>query len=95
MGNYQVVYITKPNPNIAHEHITDIGYYESSLKPNVNITVKEVVRRIEAKIDQFYVETGIDKAYVTVVRIEGDDPFIKTVPGDSKNDNLLKLEQCK
>lgn len=95
MASYQVVCITKPNPNSSHEHITDIGYYESSLKPNVNISVKEVIRRIEAKIDQFYVETGKDKAYVTVVRIEGHDPFIKTVPDDTKQDNLLKLEQCK
>lgn len=95
MASYQVVCITKPNVNSSHEHITHIGYYESSLKPNVNILVEDAIKRIDANPKEFYVETGNDKAYVTVVRGKDHDPFIKTVPDNTKKDNLLKLEQCK
>ena len=95
MANYQVVCITKPNSDSTHEHITDIGYYESSLKPNVNISVEEVIRRIEANIDQFYVSTSVGTAYVKVERPHNRRAYIRTIPDRTDKDNLLKLEQCK
>lgn len=95
MANYQVVCITKPNPDSTHEHITDIGYYESSLKPNVNISVDEVIRRIEGKIDQFYVSTPAGTAYVKVERPNNRRAYIRTEPDRTDKDNLLRLDQCK
>lgn len=95
MGNYQVVCITKPNPGSTHEHITDIGYYESSLRPHVNISLAEVIRRIEAKTDQFYVSTPAGTAYVKVERPNGRSAYIRTERDRTDKDNLLSLGQCK
>lgn len=92
MASYQVYCITKPNINSSHEHITHIGYYDDRTK--VIIPVKAAIRRIEANPSEFYVQVGNEKAFVTVVRTEDRDPYIKTIPDGNKKDNLLSLEQC-
>ncbi|QNK60991.1 DUF3892 domain-containing protein [Pedobacter sp. PAMC26386] len=94
MASYQVICITKPNVNSSHEHITHIGYYESSLKPKVTITVSEAIKRIDANSVEFYVSAGSSKADVKVERPAGRNAFIKTIPDHTQKDNLLKLPQC-
>ncbi|MBB5635312.1 putative FlaG/YvyC family protein [Pedobacter cryoconitis] len=93
MASFKVICITKPNVNSSHEHITHIGYYDSNLK-KVIITVKDAIKRIDANSLEFYVQTGSDKAYVKVVRVQGHEAFIKTIPDNTKRDNLLSLPQC-
>ena len=93
MASFKVICITKPNVNSSHEHITHIGYHDAYSK-KVTITVKDAIKRIDANSLEFYVQTGNDKAYVTVVRTKDHEPFIKTVPDSTKKDNLLSLPQC-
>ncbi|NQX41322.1 Protein of unknown function [Pedobacter steynii] len=92
MASYQVFCITKPNANSSHEHITHIGYHDDRTK--VIIPVKAAIRRIDANPSEFYVQVEKEKVFVTVVRIDDRDPYIKTIPDSTKRDNLLSLEQC-
>lgn len=94
MANYQVICIIKPNVNSTHEHITEIGYYDSNSK-KITITVDEVIKRIESNTDQFYVSTPVGTAHVKVERPTGRKAYIRTIPDSTNKDNLLKLEQCK
>jgi hypothetical protein len=95
MASYQVICITKPNVESTTERITKIGYYESSFKPKVIITVDEAIERIKVNPEEFYVKTGTDKAFVKVEKpTDGRKPYIRTIPDSTKKDNLLSLPQC-
>lgn len=95
MASYQVICIIKPNVNSSHEHITDIGYYDSNSK-KVIIPVSDAIKRIDLNEKEFYVKTGNDTAYVKVERPSGGrSAYIRTVPDSTKKDNLLSLDQCK
>ena len=87
MASYQVVCITKPNPQNSTEHITHIGYHESAKKPQVIISVREAIRRIEANPYEFFVRALFDVPYVQVVK----GRYLKTIPDPFKTDNLLRL----
>lgn len=93
MASYRVVCITKPNVNSSHEHITEIGYYESALNPKRIISVDEAIRRIKLNKWEFYVSTASGTAYVEAYP-HGAEKYIKTIPDSTTRDNLLKLDQC-
>ncbi|MGN7986137.1 DUF3892 domain-containing protein [Pedobacter sp. 22226] len=95
MASYQVICITKPDVNSTHEHITEIGYRESALRPKVTISVEEAIKRVDANAFEFYVSTSQGTAYVKVERPSGRRAYIRTEPDETKKDNLLNLPQCK
>lgn len=93
MTDRRVTCIVKPNVSSSHEHITEIG------NPSVpwQITREEAIRRIENRIDSFFVldpRTG-KRSEVGVVRpSDGRRPFIRTHADGYWNDNPLSLNQC-
>lgn len=95
MASYQVVCITKPDVNSTNEHITEIGYKESALRPKVIISVEDAIKRIDGNSYEFYVSTPQGTAYVKVERPAGRRAYIRTVPDRTQKDNLLSLPQCK
>ncbi|MHB8830754.1 MAG: DUF3892 domain-containing protein [Patescibacteria group bacterium] len=93
MANCQVTCITKPNPNSPHEHITHIGGGTGS--DRWKLTREDAIRRIEQKIDSFYViGSRGDKAWVGVVRPDYGPAYLRTYADGKWNDNLLALSQC-
>jgi len=94
MASYRVVCITKPDVNSSHEHITQIGYYESVLRPKVTISIEEAINRIDRNSLEFYVSSPVGTAYVKVERPIGRRAYIRTVPDRTQKDNLLSLPQC-
>lgn len=95
MPEFQVSCITKPNPENRHEHITHIG---GNAGGGWTLSREEVVRRIEGKLEAFYVvdpKTN-KRAYVGVVRpSDGRPPFLRTHADGDWNNNLLALPQCR
>ena len=91
MPSYQVVCISKPNPENSTEHITEIGYYEAIYRPRVMITIDEAIRRIEANRLAFYVSTYFGCAFIEVVRPDEGAPYLRSCSDLSQTDNLLTL----
>ncbi|MDG0815133.1 DUF3892 domain-containing protein [Bdellovibrio svalbardensis] len=86
--NLQITYIKKPVQG-KHEHITHCG----NTSARWELSVADIVYRIEAKIDSFYVQdprTG-KVAYVGVVRSSNHAPYLRTYADNTWNDNLLSL----
>lgn len=91
MSLLQITCITKPQQG-GHEHITHAG------NPAANwwLTVEQIIARIDAKSQTFFVEdprTG-KRAYVGVVRPQGHAPYIRTYADGVWTDNLLSLVAC-
>ena len=92
MPDCRITCITKPHPQSAHEHITQVG------NPSVpwKLAVADVIYHIENQVDTFYVidpRTNM-RANVGVVRANGRAPYIRTYADGVWNDNLLSLDQC-
>ncbi|MFA6919247.1 MAG: DUF3892 domain-containing protein [Patescibacteria group bacterium] len=92
MADRQITCIIKPNTLSPHEHITHVG------NPTLNwlFTREETIRRIEDKIDTFYVLDPASgrRADVGIRRPIGRPPFIQTYSDGDWNNNLLSLSQC-
>ena len=92
MPEFQVTCITKPDRMCRHEHITHIG----NLANHWRMTRKEAIRRIDAKLEDFYTveRTTGRKMYIGVVRETGKHPYLRTHADGKWNDNLLALDEC-
>lgn len=88
MQQHQITAIRKPDRHSEVEHITHVKY------DNVVHTREEVIRRIVARTDSFYVRVGSLVVWVEVVRPAYRDPYIRTKPDWTGKDNLLSLPQC-
>ncbi len=72
MQQHQIVAIRKPNRSSETEHITHVKY------DGTVHTREEVIRRIEARTDVYFVRVGGLIVWVVVVRTYGRDPYIRT-----------------
>ncbi|MBO9537353.1 DUF3892 domain-containing protein [Herbaspirillum sp.] len=94
MANCLVTCITKPNVNSPHEHITHVG---NPAWPMKQLTVEDVIQRINSRTDTFYVADWLgNQAMIGVVNPgAGRRPFIRTYADGKWTDNLLALDQCR
>lgn len=94
MADCQVTCITKPNPNSPHEHITQIGGGSGSNR--WKLTREDAIRRIDNKVDSFYVvdPRSLKRSTVAVVRPTSGQPYLRTYADGNWNNNLLELNQC-
>lgn len=90
-GRFQISCINKPDRQSSVEHITHVGGYGGS---QWKLTVEEVIRRIEARLEAFFVRVGNNEADVIVVSPPGRRKHIRTNPDLTKVDNLLSLPEC-
>jgi hypothetical protein len=61
---------------------------------NGGFPLEEVIRRIEGRIEGFFVRVGANEADVFVVSPIGGRKYIRTNPDLTKVDNLLSLPNC-
>jgi hypothetical protein len=90
-GRFQITCINKPDRNSPVEHITHVGGYGNT---QWKLSVEEVIRRIEARTEAFFVRVGNNEADVIVVSPIGRRKHIRTNPDLTKVDNLLSLPEC-
>ncbi|MES2767871.1 MAG: DUF3892 domain-containing protein [Bdellovibrionota bacterium] len=92
MARCRITCIIMSSSSNKHEHIAAVGNPAAPWK----LSTEEAIRRIESKIDSFYVEdpkTG-KSADVGVVREAGKYPYLRTHADGFWNDNLLSLSTC-
>jgi hypothetical protein len=91
MADCQVTCIERTGPH-GHDAISSVGNPRAQWK----LTKADAVRRIEAKIDTFYVLDPITqkRADVGVVREAGKVPYLRTYADGIWTDNLLSLNVC-
>jgi Protein of unknown function (DUF3892) len=90
-----VTCISKPDPTSTHEQISHIGGMTGG-QP-WRLTSEEAIRRIDQKIDSFYVVDPRDHEkhpWLGVVRRVGRHPFLRTYADRDWSDNLLSLKAC-
>lgn len=94
-GRFQIKCINKPNRDSPVEHITHVGGYGQKAW---KLAVEDVMRRIESKgtdHEDFYVKVGNNESDVIVVQAtQSKRKHIRTVPDQTKVDNLLSLPEC-
>lgn len=92
MPDCQVTCIRKPNRFSSHEHITHIG----NSSGNWFMTREVAIKRIEGKIDTFFVVDPANgkRSNVEVVKEANKDPYLRTRADGDLNDNLLSLNEC-
>ena len=91
-GPFRITCINKDDRQSPYERILRVGGYGTSAW---TLTQREVIQRIKADEESFYVErpTG-DRVMVIVARSRFGNDYIKTeTDGDSPN-NLLSLPEC-
>ncbi len=90
MADVKITGIRKPNRFSSHEHITHVG------GAGWILTREDAIRRIDTRIDTFYVidPQNRKRAEVAVVRNDpGKTPYLRTYADGYWNDNLLSLEE--
>jgi hypothetical protein len=85
--NYQVKCINKTNRTSPHERISHLG------GTGWKFAQREVIAKIEAKTDTFYVHVGGHTVDVIVATHEGNK-YVKTRNDGIHPDNLLSLPEC-
>ena len=91
-NRFQIKCINKPNRNSPVEHITHVGGFGTSAW---KLTVPDVIQRIESEREEFYVKVGINESKVIVIQATATKrKHIRTVPDQTKVDNLLSLPEC-
>ena len=88
---FEITCINKPDRQSLVEHITHVGGYGAG---QWKLPVEEVIRRIEGRIEGFFVRVGVNEADVFVVSPTGRRKHIRTNPDLTKLDNLLSLPVC-
>ena len=59
------------------------------------ISREEVIRRIDAGIETYWVEDPVNKSRLNIkVAVRGDLRYLRTRDDDSDRDNLLMLPEC-
>ena len=89
---FEIACVNKPNRQSPVEYITHVGGYGAG---EWKLPVEEVIRRIEERIEEFFVRVGADKVDVFVVSPIGRKKHIRTNPDLTKLDNLLSLPDCR
>lgn len=87
----QITCITTSGPKSDCTCITHVGRWTDIGR----ITTQDAVRRIENRIDTFWVQDRADGSRVNVhVAQRGDRKYLRTNPNDTPRDNLLSLPEC-
>ena len=92
MNEFEVNCINKSDRNNQHESITHIGNSNGSWR----LPKAEVVKRIEAKTENFYtLDSGTGhRVYIGVVREVDKNPYLRTYADGKWNNNLLAQPEC-
>jgi hypothetical protein len=88
---FQIACVSKPGRQSPVEHITHLGGYGAG---EWKLPVEEVIRRIEMRIEGFFVRVGANEVDVFVVSPIGRRKHIRTNPDLTKLDDLLSLPDC-
>lgn len=88
---FEIICVNKPDRQSLVEHITHVGGYGAG---QWTLPVEEVIRRIEGRVEGFFVRVGANEADVFVVSPIGRRKHIRTNPDLTKLDNLLSLPDC-
>jgi Protein of unknown function (DUF3892) len=88
---FEITCINKPDRQSLVEHISHVGAYGAG---QWKLPVEEVIRRIEGRIEGFFVRVGANEADVFVVSPIGQRKHIRTNPDLTNFDNLLSLPIC-
>jgi hypothetical protein len=89
---FEIACVNKPDRQSLVEHITHVGGYGAG---EWKLPVEEVIRRIEGRIEGFYVRVGVNEVDVFVVSPIGQRKHIRTTPDLTKLDNLMSLPDCR
>ena len=89
---FEITCVNKPDRRSLVEHITHVGGYGVG---QWKLPVEEVIRRIEGRIEGFFVRVGANEADVFAVSAIGGRKHIRTNPDLTKVDNLLSLPDCR
>jgi hypothetical protein len=91
---FQITCVNKANRTSAHERIHRVG---GGVGANAwTLDQQEVVRRIEAGTEQFYVERPAGhRVAVVVAKSAWGHKYIKTTADGEQPDNLLALSECR
>jgi Protein of unknown function (DUF3892) len=92
LPRFEIACVNKPDRQSLVEHITHVGGYGAG---EWKLPVEEVVRRIEGRIERFFVSDGANEVDVFVVSPIGQRKHIRTNPDLTKLDNLLSLPDCR
>ena len=84
--------IIKPHVYSTVEHITEVGGRFANGTP-FRVSVEQMIDWID-KGHEFWVERGLLRTKVVVVRPIMMRPYIRTVADNTVVDNLLSLNQC-
>jgi Protein of unknown function (DUF3892) len=88
---FEISCVNKPDRQSLVEDITHAGGYGAG---QWKLPVEEVIRRIEGRIEGFFVRVGANEVDVFVVSPIGRRKHIRTNPDLTKLDNLLSLPAC-
>jgi hypothetical protein len=88
---FEIACVNKPDRQSPVEDITHVGGQGAG---EWRLPVEEVIRRIEGRIECFFVCVGANEADVFVVSPIGGRKHIRTNPDLTKVDNLLSLPDC-
>ena len=89
---FEITCVNKPDRQRLVEDITHVGGYGAG---QWKLPVEEVIRRIEGRVEGFFVRVGANEADVFVVSPIGGRKHIRTNPDLTKVDNLLSLPDCR
>jgi hypothetical protein len=89
---FEIACVNKPDRQSLVEDITHVGGYGAG---EWKLPVEEVIRRIEERIEGFFVRVGANEVDVFVVSPIGQRKHIRTNPDLTKADNLLSLPVCR
>jgi hypothetical protein len=87
MADWEIICINKTNRTSPHERIRQVGGV------GWRKSADEVIRRIEAGTDTFWVGVAGSRVYVVVDTHDGRK-YIRTQPDDARQNNLLALPEC-
>ena len=82
MTQYKVDYYVKP---LGATRITKLGGSWGEK------TEQQIMNEISAKINQYYVSVSGHTAFIEIEHVAQGHPYLKTVPDNTRLDNLLAL----
>ena len=92
-GNFEIKCINKDDRKNPYERIINVGGFGTT---NWKLTQQEVIRRIKAGEESFYVSRPRgDTVKVIVARSRFGNDYIKTESDGDEPNNLLSLPECR
>lgn len=89
---YEVTCINKLDRENPHERITHIGGTYPN-RVSWKLTEEEAIASIESGFSSYYVKQGGKEVEVVIDERNGRK-YLRTDPDDTKENNLLSLEDC-